>query len=251
MEIISSLDLSLLNILIVLFCGLLIGMSKVGVPGVFGLVIPALAFVFGARESTGLLLPMLIVGDFFGVAYYRRHANWQHLIKILPWAVVGLILALWIGNLVNDKQFKSIIAILVFLSIGLMLYQDKRKEKLIVPEKWWFAAFMGILGGFATMIGNVAGPVFAIYLLAMHLQKNNFIGTGAWFFLIINITKFPLQLFVWHNISIHSLTIDLIAVPAIVLGAFLGLKVVKIIPEKAYRGFVIAITAISAFLLLI
>jgi uncharacterized membrane protein YfcA len=251
MDIFSSLDLSPLNLVIVLFCGLLIGMSKVGVPGVFGLVIPALAFVFGAKESTGLLLPMLIVGDFFGVAYYRRHANWQYLIKILPWAVVGLLLALWIGNHVNDKQFKTLIAILVFLSIGLMLWQDRKKDQFVVPEKWWFAAFMGILGGFATMIGNVAGPVFAIYLLAMHLQKNNFIGTGAWFFLIINLTKFPLQLFVWHNISIHSLTIDLIAVPSIVLGAYLGLKVVKIIPEKTYRGFVILITAISAFLLLI
>ena len=234
-----------------IFCGLLVGMSKTGVPGVFGIVIPALAFVFGAKESTGLILPMLIVGDFFGVAYYRRHANWQHLIKILPWAVVGLILTLWIGSHINDKQFKNLIAILVFLSIGLMLWQDKKKSQLIIPEKWWFAAFMGILGGFATMIGNVAGPVFAIYLLAMHLQKNIFIGTGAWFFLIINLTKFPLQLFVWHNISLHSLSIDLIAVPSIVLGAYLGLKVVKIIPEKTYRGFVILITAISAFLLLI
>jgi uncharacterized protein len=251
MDMFSGMDLTFYTVLIILFCGMLIGMSKVGVPGVFGIVIPTLAFVFGAKESTGLLLPMLIVGDFFGVAYYRRHAHWKHLIRIIPWAVVGLILALWIGNLVNDKQFKILIAILVFLSIALMLFQDKNKDRFVIPEKWWFAAFMGILGGFATMIGNVAGPVFAIYLLAMHLQKNDFIGTGAWFFLIINITKFPLQMFVWHNISVHSLTIDLIGIPAIVLGAFIGLKVVKIIPEKTYRGFVIAITALSAFLLLI
>jgi uncharacterized membrane protein YfcA len=251
MDIFSTHDLSLLSILILVLCGLLIGMSKAGVPGVSLIVVPALAFIFGAKQSTGVLLPMLIVGDFFGVAYYRRHADWKHLYKVFPWAIIGLLMALWIGNIVNNEQFKSLIAILVFLSIGLMIWQDNRKGKLIIPGKWWFAAIMGILGGFATMIGNVAGPVFAIYLLAMHLPKNNFIGTGAWFFLIINLIKFPLQIFVWHNIDINTLSINLLAVPTIILGVFLGIKIVKVISDKTYRGFVIAITAISAFLLLL
>jgi len=251
MELLSSLHINAIEWFIILICGMLIGMSKVGVPGVSMIVVPALAFIFGAKQSTGVLLPILMMADIFGVAYYRRHANWGHLVKVLPWAVVGLLIALWIGEIVNDKQFKNLIAILVFLSIALMLWQDKRKGTLFFPDKWWFAAAMGILGGFATMIGNVAGPVFAIYLLAMHLPKNSFIGTGAWFFMIINFSKFPLQLFVWNNISLQTLTIDLMTLPAIALGAFLGFKVVKIIPEHTYRGFVIVITVISAFLLLL
>jgi len=251
MEFLSSLHLNALEWTIIMFCGMLIGMSKVGVPGVSMIVVPALAFIFGAKQSTGVLLPILMMADIFGVAYYRRHANWAHLIKVLPWAVIGLLLALWVGELVNDVQFKNLIAILVFLSIGLMLWQDKRKGTNFFPDKWWFAASMGILGGFATMIGNVAGPVFAIYLLAMHLPKNSFIGTGAWFFMIINFSKFPLQLFVWNNINIETLAIDLVTLPAIAVGAILGFKMVKIIPERAYRGFVIVITVISAFLLLL
>jgi uncharacterized protein len=251
MELLSSLNLSVFEWTIILVCGMLIGMSKVGVPGVSMIVVPALAFIFGAKQSTGVLLPILMMADIFGVAYYRRHANWNHLIKVIPWAVVGLLLALWVGKLVNDKQFKNLIAILVFLSIGLMLWQDKRKGKNLFPDKWWFAASMGILGGFATMIGNVAGPVFAIYLLAMHLPKNSFIGTSAWFFMIINFTKFPLQLFVWNNIHTETLAIDLITLPAIAIGAFIGFKVVRIIPELTYRGFVILITAISGLLLML
>jgi len=251
MEFLSSLQINALEWAIIMACGMLIGMSKVGVPGVSMIVVPALAFIFGAKASTGVLLPILMMADIFGVAYYRRHANWGHLIKVLPWAVVGLFLALWVGEMVNDEQFKNLIAILVFLSVGLMLWQDKRKGTQFFPDKWWFAAAMGILGGFATMIGNVAGPVFAIYLLAMHLPKNSFIATGAWFFMIINFTKFPLQLFVWDNISIETLTIDLMTLPAIALGAYIGFKVVKIIPEHTYRGFVILITVISAFLLLL
>ncbi|MBL7972667.1 MAG: sulfite exporter TauE/SafE family protein [Prolixibacteraceae bacterium] len=251
MELLSSLHLNAFEWSIIMACGMLIGMSKVGVPGVSMIVVPALAFIFGARQSTGVLLPILMMADIFGVAYYRRHANWNHLVKVLPWAVAGLLLALWIGKIVNDEQFKDLIAVLVFLSIGLMLWQDKRKGTHFFPDKWWFAAAMGILGGFATMIGNVAGPVFAIYLLAMHLPKNSFIGTGAWFFMIINFTKFPLQLFVWENINTETLLIDLITLPAIALGAFLGYRIVKIIPEHTFRTFVIIITAISAFLLLI
>ena len=251
MEILSFLHISVFEWAILIVCGMLVGMSKVGVPGVSMIVVPAMVFIFGAKESTGVLLPILMMADIFGVAYYRRHTNWKHLVKVLPWAVIGLLIALWVGEIVNDKQFKNLIAILVFISIGLMLWQDKRKGTLLFPDKWWFAASMGILGGFATMIGNVAGPVFAIYLLAMHLPKNSFIGTGAWFFLIINATKFPLQLFVWDNITIQTLTIDLITLPAIAISAFIGFKVVKVIPEKAYRGFVILITAVSAFLLLL
>jgi len=251
MELLSSLHINALEWSIILVCGMLIGMSKVGVPGVSMIVVPALAFIFGAKESTGVLLPILMMADIFGVAYYRRHANWNHLIKVLPWAIVGLLVALWIGKIVNNQQFKNLIAILVFFSIGLMIWQDKRKGTHFFPDKWWFAASMGILGGFATMIGNVAGPVFAIYLLAMHLPKNSFIGTGAWFFLIINLSKFPLQLFVWNNINLETLTIDLMTLPAIALGAILGFKIVKIIPEHTFRGFVIVITVISAFLLLL
>ena len=181
MNIFQGIELSVIEWVLIGICGMLIGMSKVGIPGVSMIVVPILAFIFGAKQSTGVLLPILMMADIFGVAYYRRHADWAKVIKVLPWAVVGVLIALWVGEIVNDKQFKNLIAILVFLSIGLMVWQDKRKGSHFFPDKWWFASMMGILGGFATMIGNVAGPVFAIYLLAMHLPKNNFIGTGAWF----------------------------------------------------------------------
>jgi uncharacterized membrane protein YfcA len=170
---------------------------------------------------------------------------------MLPRAFAGLLLGLWVGEKVNDEQFKNIIAILVFVCIGLMFVKNKKNNKPIFPDTWWFAAFMGVLGGFATMMGNVAGPIFAIYLLAMHLPKNSFIGTTAWFFMIINFTKFPLQYFVWDNISIPFLMLNVYMIPLIGLGAFSGIWLVKKIPEHTYRIFVIAVTALSAFLLLI
>lgn len=244
-------DFNLLQWLLLFLCALLIGMSKVGVPGVSMIVVPVLAIIFGGKASTGILLPILMMADWFGVGYYHRHAKWSYLWKLLPWAFLGVGIALWVGEVVNDVWFKNIIAVMVFLSIGLMLWKDRKKGSNFFPDTWWFAASMGVLGGFATMIGNVAGPIFAIYLLAMHLPKNNFIGTQAWFFLIINISKFPLHIFVWKTIDWHTLKLDLMLLPGIALGAFLGVLLVKRIPEKTYRAFVIIVTALSAFLLLI
>lgn len=246
-----ALDFSILQWILLAVCAMLIGMSKVGVPGVSMLVVPTLALIFGGKASTGILLPMLMMADFFGVGYYHRHAEWKYLWKLLPWAFVGIGIALWVGEVVNDTWFKNIIAILVFLCIGLMLWRDRKKGQNLFPDTWWFSALMGILGGFATMIGNVAGPIFAIYLLAMHLPKNSFIGTGAWFFLIVNFSKFPLHIFVWKTINWNTLTLDLMLLPAIAIGAFAGIKLVQKISDKLYRTAVIIVTALSAFLLLI
>ncbi|QIA09811.1 sulfite exporter TauE/SafE family protein [Draconibacterium halophilum] len=246
-----TLDFTILQWILLASCGMLIGMSKVGVPGVSMLVVPTLALIFGGKASTGILLPMLMMADLFGVGYYHRHAEWKYLWKLLPWAFVGIGIALWVGEVVNDTWFKNIIAILVFLCIGLMLWRDRKKGQNLFPDTWWFSALMGVLGGFATMIGNVAGPIFAIYLLAMHLPKNKFIGTGAWFFLIVNFSKFPLHIFVWKTINWDTLTLDLMLLPAIAIGAFAGIKLVQKISDKLYRTALIIVTALSAFLLLI
>ena len=244
-----SFDFTIIQWTILILSAMLIGMSKVGVPGVSLIVIPALAMIFGGKPSTGVLLPMLMLADIFGVTYYHRHADWKNLIRMFPWALGGLFIGVWIGDIVNEYWFKKIISVLVFLSLGLML--RKKKESLNYPNRWWYAPLMGILGGFATMMGNVAGPVFAIYLLAMDLPKSRFIGSTAWFFLIINFTKFPLQMFVWNNIKVDYILINLLLLPAIGIGAYLGILLVKRIPEQSYRTFVILITGISAFLLLL
>ena len=246
-----ELDFSIIQWLLFAACAIFVGMSKVGVPGVSLIVVPTLAIIFGGKASTGILLPMLMMADLFGVGYYHRHAEWKYLWKLLPWAFAGVGIALWIGQIVNDKWFKNIIAILVFVCIALMLLKDRNKDKNLFPDTWWFASAMGILGGFATMIGNVAGPIFAIYLLAMHLPKNAFIGTGAWFFLIINFTKFPLHIFIWKTINWNTLTLDVLLLPGIAAGAFLGVWLVKKFSDKLYRTFVFIITALSALLLLI
>ena len=244
-------DLSVVQWILLAVCALFVGMSKVGIAGISMFYIPVLALIFGGKTSTGILLPMLMMADIFGVAYYHRHAEWKYLAKLLPWAFLGIGIGLWVGKVVNDEWFKNIIAVLVFAGVGIMLWRERQNRLDLFPHTWWFAAVMGVLGGFATMIGNVAGPIFAIYMLAMNLPKNAFIGTGAWFFLIVNFFKFPLQVWVWNNIGWKTILMDLMMLPAIAAGAFLGIWIVRKIPDKTYRTFIIIVTVLSAFLLLI
>lgn len=229
---------------------LVIGMAKAGLSGLGLAIIPVMALIFGAKESTGVILPMLITADIMAVIYYRRNAVWKYILRILPWVTLGIIIALVTGNLINNNQFRIVMISIVWIMLILMVLNDLRKnDESLIPENRYFGASMGFAGGFATMIGNSAGPVFTLYFLAMKLPKKEFIGTSAWLYLIMNTGKLPLQALVWKNITLSSLTLDFIAVPVIALGIFLGIHIVKLFPEKAYRYFVIITTLGSSVLL--
>jgi uncharacterized membrane protein YfcA len=231
-------------------CGILIGISKTGLSGAGLIAVPIMASLFGGKISTGIVLPMLIFADIFAVIYYHRHASWRYIWLLVPWAIIGIILGTIFGNRINDAQFKITLAIIIFCGVTVVIWHDLNKKSFQIPDKWWLAAILGLIGGFVTMVGNASGPIMSLYLLSMRLPKNNFIGTGAWFFLIINLLKIPFHLFSWRTINLNSFSIDLLAIPAILLGIFIGIKLVKYLNEKAYRILIIASTVIAAVLLI-
>jgi len=235
----------------IIIAAVLVGFSKTGISGAMMLVIPIVAAVFGGKESTGIILPMLLVGDFFAVKYYHRHADWKNIRQLLPWALIGLLCGVVVGSYINDQQFKVLIAISVLICLAILVYSEKKGDSLVVPNAMWFYALVGIACGFTSMIGNAAGPIFSIYLLAMAFKKNSFMGTAAWFFLIINATKVPLQVFFWHNITWQTLTLVIIVIPAIIVGAIAGIYVIKRINEKPFRYMIILMTGVAAVRLLL
>ncbi len=229
---------------------LCIGMAKTGVHGAGMIAVPLLATVFGGKLSSGVLLPMLVFADLIGVRYYNQHASWKHLKILFPWAAVGVLAGTLAGAYIDDKIFKMIMATIIFLSVGIMIWlKQGGKEK--IPNSKVFAATTGIAGGFTSMVGNLAGSVMAIYLLAMRFPKNAYIGTTAWFFLVTNWFKVPFHLFVWHTVSLDTVLLDMLAIPMIGLGAYLGIIIVKRIPDRWYRWFIIASTLVAALFMII
>jgi uncharacterized membrane protein YfcA len=224
----------------------LTGISKTGIPGLGILVVPLAAAVFPSKASTGLILPMLIMADILAVAYYKRHAVWSHLIRLIPWAMIGIMLGAFAMNKVNDAQLKPIIGAIVLLMLGLGYWRSRRSgESYQAPTQWWFAAIMGLFAGTTTMMANAAGPIMAIYLIAMRLPKNEYLGTGAWYFLLMNCFKVPFSAG-QGLITGQSLLVNLANAPIIIIGATLGIMVVKYIPEKTFISIVQILAALAA-----
>lgn len=227
----------------------LLGTSKAGLKGIGVVIVTIMAIVFGGKQSTGILIPMMIAADIFAVIYYHRHTQWKYLVKLLPSMVIGVLLGVWFGNDISDALFKQLMAILILGIVVFMIYMERKKSNEI-PKSRVFSNGMGLLAGFTSMIGNLAGSFSNIYFLAMRLPKNEFIGTAAWLFFVINVFKLPFHIFVWKTVSVESLKLNLILVPGVILGFFIGVKIVKLINNQVYRKFILIVTAIGAVIIL-
>lgn len=195
-----------------------IGMSKTGVQGIMLMIVPFMAMAFGAKESTGVILPMLCMADIIAVAYYKRIADWKIVAKLLPTAILGFFLAIGVDNMIPAGQFRQLMGWTLLLALIVMLWSEIFGKENRWMHKWWYAAIFGLLGGFTTMIGNAAGPVMSVYLLSMRKEKMEYIGINAWFFLVVNLLKVPLQAFVWDNITWPSFSLNLLMLPVIGIG---------------------------------
>ena len=181
----------------------LLGIAKSGVKGIAVFIVILFVFAFGAKASTGVLMPLLIGGDIFAIIYYKKHADWKYIFILIPWMILGVILGTYFGNLLDENTFRLGMAGLILLTTLLLLYWERYPLKQ-VPSHWSFAGNLGVLAGFTTMIGNLAGAVTNIYFLAMRLPKNVFIGTSAYVFFIINLFKVPFHVYVWETINLGS-----------------------------------------------
>ena len=291
MDGVSDFFASPLQVCALYFCALLIGMAKTGIQGVVMMSVPLMAVAFGAKESTGVILPMLCMADVIAVVYYKRDVDLKCVLRLLPSAVAGLFVAVAVDSFIPARQFKHLMAFCIFIGLATMVLPEirkfwrKRKARFggygrgngaaagggsvaavsreavresesvgkearpAFMDKWWYSVFFGVMGGFTTMIGNAAGGVMSVYLLSMRFDKLAFVGTNAWFFLIINYSKLPLQIFAWDNISAKTLLIDLTALPFIFFGAFVGIWLVKRIPERWYRLLIMAMTFVSTLVM--
>ena len=228
-----------------------IGMSKTGVQGVMLLAVPYMAMAFGAKESTGVILPMLCMADIIAVVYYKRIADWKVVVKLLPTAILGFFVAIFVDRLIPTEEFRQLMGWTLVLALAVMIWSEIFGKENKWMKKWWYSAIFGLLGGFTTMIGNAAGPVLSVYLLSMRKDKLEYNGINAWFFHVVNLLKVPLQIFVWDNISWDSFSLNLAMLPIIGIGAWMGVGIVNLFPEKAFRRFIQIVTILSVVMMLV
>jgi uncharacterized protein len=209
-----------------------------------------MAIVFGGKASTGIVLPLLCFTDILAVIYYNRHAQWKYFWQLVPWMLLGVLIGVYVGRDLQEAIFKKVMAIIIIITIMVVVAMEFRRNAT-VPKNKLFGAGMGLVSGFTTMLGNLAGAFSNIYFLAMRMPKNNFIGTAAWVFLVANFFKLPFQVFYWKNITSVTLQTDLLLLPALIAGFWVGVKIVVGIEDDSYRKIVIVLTLIGAIFIFI
>ncbi len=230
------------------FAAAIIGISKAGLRGVDVMNVTIMALIFGSKVSTGVVLPLLCLADIMAVKYYNRHAQWEHFKKLMPWMIVGVMLGWYVGRDIDEVVFKRIMAAIILTAVALLFWWERRKS-IHLPEGLWFASSLGLASGFTTMIGNLAGAFSNIYFLVLKFPKNEFIGTVSWMFLFINLFKVPFHVFSWETINLHSLKVNLFLAPAVIIGFFIGVRIVAKIKNDSYRKLILALTLLGAIII--
>ena len=231
----NIMDLSVCEWVIVALCAMIIGVDKAGFPGCGILAIAVMASTFPARSSVGILLGILILADMFAVLYYRRNAQWSHLLHLFPAAFAGIVAGYFGLRFVNNEQLRPIIGVMILIMVAINYWRVRiEKDNTAVPSQWWFTVPIGFLAGIATIMANAAGPLMIIYLTAMRLGKVEFVGTAAVFFFIVNWIKVPFNVNL-GLITAESVKLNLLMLPFIIIGAVGGIFFLKRIPLKGFR----------------
>ncbi|MEU3841117.1 sulfite exporter TauE/SafE family protein [Streptomyces sp. NPDC028635] len=238
------------------FAALLVGFSKTAVSGANTVSLAIFAAVLPARASTGVLLPVLIAGDVLAVLTYRRHAHWPTLWRLFPavaaGVVAGTLFLMWAG----DGLVRVSIGVILLVMAAVTVWRRRTAEQAAQPDAVTTRAgrlkarSYGVLGGFTTMVANAGGPVMSMYLLSAGFRKLGFLGTSAFFFLIVNVSKVPFSAGL-GLIDGRSLLLDAALAVFVVPGALFGKWAVHRINQRLFEQLVIAATVVGGLQLLL
>ncbi len=267
--------LSVATVALLMGTAVLVGFGKTAVSGVGMITVAIFAAVLPSRASTGVLLPLLLVGDVFAVGAYRAHADWRTLVRLIPAVAVGIVLGVVFVSRVDDTVMRRTIGVVVLLLLGMHIVTQRRKQAKATVAVTNAAAVnaadgpggaaasapaqhrahpvaswgYGSMSGFTTMVANAGGTAMSLYLLSARFSVLGFLGTTAWFFFLINLFKVPFSVAL-GLITPASLKLDLLLAPAVVVGALIGRRVIRNIRQDVFEKLVLATTLLAGLNLL-
>lgn len=256
----AALDVGVLAWGMLMLAALLVGVAKTAIGGIGSVAAVIFAAVLPAKVSTGTLLPLLICGDLVAVLVYHRHAHGPTVVRLLLGVLPGIVVGAWFLSIADDTLVRRTIAVAILALVGLQLASSRRtlagrkagstKAHDHPVRDAAATGAAGVAAGFATMTANAAGPVTTIYLLRAGLPVMEMIGTGAWFYLVVNLAKLPFSARL-GLITANGLLVDLVLLPAMLLGTLAGIRVARRIDRRQFEGVAVGVSALAAILLLL
>ncbi|WP_136193716.1 sulfite exporter TauE/SafE family protein [Actinomyces procaprae] len=226
-----------------------IGLAKTALPGAATLAVALFATVLPAKESTGTMLVLLLVGDVLAIVMYRRDADWGTLRRLVPGVLTGVLLGALFLRVASDEVTQRFIGVLLIALIVITLVLMRLPRPPQIQGRAGRAVY-GTLAGFTTMAANAGGPVTTMYFLASRFSVATFLGTTAWFYFIVNLVKLPFSIGL-GIIRPDTLWMDLALVPVVVVAALGGHRLARHMDNRVFDPLVTVLTVLSAAYLLV
>jgi uncharacterized membrane protein YfcA len=230
---------------------LMVGISKTGISGLSVLAVALFAYVVpSSKQASGLVLPLLIFADVVAVLSYRAHAQWRHLWRVFPWTALGVVIGYLALGRISDRATRWLIGGIILALSALSFWRRRRTtgRDAEAPLHGAVAIGVGVLAGFVTLIANAAGPLMAIYLLAMRLPKMQYVGTAAMFFMLLNLFKVPFMAAL-GLVTPASFAFNLYLLPAVLAGTVIGRWLLWRIDQGLFENLVLVLSAVAGLLL--
>lgn len=243
------------------------GFTKTGILGLSTVLTPIMLVFFTPGQTLGIILPLLVLGDFVTLYLLRKSVNPRQALMAIPWGVVGVFIG-WRflayaqdmpdggGDVFLRRVIGCVLALVVLSGLGLRLAEKRLPETeseatvRMTPFRFLFAGCLAVFGGCITMIANNGGPAWIVYLMLFRLDKLHFLGTAAWIIFILNLAKLPFCVSLGYTTA-DTLYLNLFMIPFLLLGLLLGRWTIVRIRQKTFDNLVQALALIGAAYLLL
>ena len=229
--------------LVLALCALLIGFAKTAIGGVAMIAVVLAAIVLPAKDSTGVVLVMLLVGDLVAIWTYRHDVDWKLIGRLVVPVLLGIGLGAVFLGWVDSATLKRTIGVILLVLLVIGFWPDK-----LGTHRPSVGMAYGGLAGFTTMVANAGGPPMNLYLLAAKYDKWRFLGTTAWFFFAVNLTKLPVSIGI-GIVRPDTAVLAAVMVPLVLLGTWIGRLTIKRIDQATFEKLVTIFVAVSALYL--
>ena len=241
-----------LLVVVVAVAVLFYGFAKTAMPVAGVVAAPILAAALGPTVAAGFALPLLLLGDVIGVAYFRQHADWGIMRKLVPGVLVGFVIAALLFAFASTSVVARVIGVLLLVSVAMEVMRRRSpvEEQEGPGIRRLEAGFFGTLTGVTTMAANAGGTAMTLYLIKMRVPMLAFLGTNVWFFFILNLIKVPLIISL-GLITPQSLLANLWFAPVIVLGTILGITTFRRMNQTWFERIALTLSALASLWLVI
>lgn len=214
---------------------LLLGVSKSGFGAGFGsLAVPMMAMAVSVPQAAAILMPVLLLMDILGMAAFRKDFDLKLLKFLIPCGLVGIVMGALLFKLLDARVVAGMVGVFTLLFLAQRLLFPPKADS--TPPPRWLGAVLTATSGFTSFIAHAGGPPVNAYMIPLKLPPIRFTATMAFFFFVINLSKWIpyawLGLLDWRNFAT-----SMVLLPIAPIGVWVGVRLARRIGQVLFYRF--------------